>query len=47
MLRALPSAFNKGIVFIVGMIFLPEIFEIILGMGKSKYNGPYKVKKQE
>ena len=43
----LPRAFNKGIVFIVGMIFLPEIFEIILGMGKSKYNGPYKVKKQE
>ena len=40
----LAKVFNKGIVFTIGLILLPEIFEIILGMGKAKYNGPYKVK---
>ena len=40
----LSKAFNKGKVFMIGLILLPEIFEIILGMDRSKYNGPYRVK---
>ena len=40
----LSKAFGKGTLFIIGMIFLPEIFEIILGMGKSKYLGDYNKK---
>ena len=40
----LSKVFGKGTGFTIGMILLPEIFEIILGMGKAKYKGPYKVK---
>ena len=40
----LSKVFNKGKIFMIGLMILPEIFEIILGMGRSKYNGPYKVK---
>ena len=40
----LSNYFGKGTLFKIGMILIPEIFEIIVGMGKAKYNGPYKVK---
>ena len=40
----LAKVFNKGTIFTIGLILLPELFEIILGMGKAKYVGPYKVK---
>ena len=39
----LGKVFGKGKGFIVGLILLGPIFEIILGMGKSKYIGDYKV----
>ena len=38
----LPKAFGKGVGYIIGMIFLPNITEIILGMGRSQYVGNYK-----
>lgn len=38
----LGKAFGKKKGFIVGLILLGPIFEIILGMGKSKYIGDYK-----
>lgn len=34
------QAFGKGIGFFIGMIFLPNIFWIILGFDKSTYIGP-------
>lgn len=43
----LGKVFGKGILFILGLIFLSPIFEIILGMGKSKYQGNYKVNVNE
>lgn len=42
----LGKAFGKKKGFIVGLILLGPIFEIILGMGKSKYIGNYKVKEK-
>lgn len=39
----LPKAFGRGIIYMIGMFFFREIFEIILGMDKSKYVGPYEV----
>ena len=38
----LGKVFGKGIFFTIGLILLGPIFEIILGMGKSKYIGDYK-----
>ena len=43
----LAKVFKKGTGFTVGLVFLPEIFEIILGMGKSKYIGDYKPKSKK
>jgi fumarate reductase subunit C len=43
----LGKVFGKGTIFMIGLILLPELFEIILGMGKAKYNGPYKVKEKK
>lgn len=40
----LGKVFGKSKKFIVGLVLLTPIFEIILGMGKSKYIGDYKVK---
>ncbi len=40
----LGKAFGKGKLFILGLIFLSPIFEIILGMGKSEYQGNYRKK---
>lgn len=34
----LAKAFNKGAGFVVGLIFLPNIFWLILGFGKAKYD---------
>lgn len=34
----LAKAFKKGIGFTIGLIFLPNIFYLILGFGKAKYN---------
>ena len=42
----LGKAFGKKKGFIVGLILLGPIFETILGMGKSKYIGNYKVKEK-
>lgn len=39
----LSKAFGKSGGFIVGMIFLPYIFQPILGFGKSEYIGPQKI----
>lgn len=39
----LPKAFGRGIIFMIGMFFFRELFQIILGMDKSKYVGPYEV----
>ena len=36
----LAQAFNKGTGFTVGLILLPSIFYLILGLGKSQYVGP-------
>lgn len=38
----LGQVFAKGILFTLGLILFSPIFEIILGMGKSKYQGNYK-----
>ena len=43
----LSESFGKGTGFTVGMVLLPEIFEIILGMGKAKYQGSYKPKESK
>ena len=36
----LAESFGKGIGFTIGLVFLPYIFEIILGFGKAEYLGP-------
>lgn len=36
----LASAFGKGIGFGFGLLFLPLIFEVILGFGDAEYIGP-------
>ena len=38
--KALASAFGRGNGFAVGLFFFPNIFELILGFGSSKYVGP-------
>ena len=38
----LGKVFNKGILFIIGLVLLSPIFKIILGMDKSKYIGNYR-----
>lgn len=40
----LSKAFDKGKLFMIGMFFFPQIFEIILGMGRSRYVGDYNKK---
>ena len=40
----LSKAFDRGILFMIGMFFFPTIFEIILGMGRSQYIGNYNKK---
>ena len=35
----LAKAYGKGIGFTIGLILLPNIFQIILGFGSSKYVG--------
>ena len=34
------KAFGKGIGFILGLIFIPNIFYLILGFGGAQYIGP-------
>lgn len=34
------KAFGKGTGFVVGLIFLPNIFTLILGFGDAQYIGP-------
>ena len=36
----LAKAFGKGTGFIIGLIFLPNIFTLILAFGSSQYQGP-------
>lgn len=38
----LPKAFGRGVGYTIGLIFLPNLFEIILGFDSSKYQGDYK-----
>ena len=38
--KALASAFGRGNGFAVGLFFFPNIFQLILGFGSSKYVGP-------
>jgi hypothetical protein len=33
-------AYGKGIVFALGLFFLPNIFTLILGFGNARYQGP-------
>ena len=33
-------AYGKGIVFALGLLFLPNIFTLILGFGDARYQGP-------
>lgn len=35
--KGLAKSFGKGLGFAVGLFFLPNIFKLILGFGKSKY----------
>ena len=37
---ALSKSFGHGIGFAVGLLFFPNIFQLILGFGSSKYVGP-------
>ena len=37
----LAKAFGKGTGFILGLIFLPNIFSLILGFGSAEYLGPH------
>ena len=39
MSRNLAKAFGKGIGFTIGLIFLPNIFQLILGFGSAEYVG--------
>ena len=34
----LSKAFDKGVSYILGLIFIPEIIYLVLGFGKAKYN---------
>ncbi len=36
----LASSFGKGTGFAIGLIFFPNIFQLVLGFGSSKYIGP-------
>ncbi len=38
----LSKSFGKGAGFTVGLIFLPQIFQLILAFGSAEYVGPYK-----
>ena len=38
----LAKAFGKGTGFGIGLIFLPNIFSLILGFGSAQYQGPQK-----
>lgn len=38
----LSKSFGKGTGFTVGLIFLPQIFQLILAFGSAEYVGPYK-----
>lgn len=38
----LAKSFGKGTKFIVGLVLLPNIFQLILGFGSAKYVGDYK-----
>lgn len=38
--KSLATSFGRGTGFAVGLFFLPNIFELILGFGSSKYVGP-------
>lgn len=40
LMHRLARAFGKGVLFTIGLIFLPNIFTLILGFGKSEYIGP-------
>lgn len=40
----LAKAFNRGIIFMIGLFFFPTLFEIILGIDSSKYIGDYNKK---
>lgn len=40
----LAKAFNRGIIFMIGLFFFPTLFEIILGIDSSKYIGEYNKK---
>ena len=37
----LGKSFGKGIGFKIGLVLLPDIFQIILGLDSSKYVGPF------
>lgn len=36
----LAQSFGKGVGFTIGLIFLPNIFQLILGFGSAQYIGP-------
>ncbi len=36
----LAVSFGKGVLFTLGLLFLPNLFTLILGFGKSQYFGP-------
>lgn len=40
LLHRLSKSFGKGTGFTVGLIFLPNIFYLILGLGSAQYIGP-------
>lgn len=40
----LAKAFNRGIIFMIGLFFFPTLFEIILGIDSSQYIGEYNKK---
>jgi hypothetical protein len=43
----LAKAFGKGTGFIIGLIFLPNIFTLILAFGSSQYQGPQQLTIQQ
>ena len=36
----LSKSFGKGVLFCLGLLFLPNIFTLILGFGSAQYGGP-------
>lgn len=36
----LSKSFGKGVLFCLGLLFLPNIFTLILGFGSAQYSGP-------